>query len=98
MLDEGIKKIIEEELLCFGVKLVLNWTTNNAERSLGYSIEKVCNGSLGIALQYLGYIDCDTLVHESTRLREPLLLKYPDSDAARVIKNITNRLLIGYEN
>lgn len=97
LLEEGLRKRIEQVLSRFGVKLVLNWTTTPADRSLGYSIEKVCKGSLGVALQYLGYIDNDLQVDESTRLRKPLLLNYPDSDITRSIRNITNLLLIDYE-
>ena len=97
MLNEGVRKKIEEELACFGVKLILNWTTTPDHRTLGYSIEKVCEGAMGVALQYLGYIDYDLQVEESTRLRKPLLLKYPDSGVAKAIRNITNRLLVGYE-
>ena len=97
MLEGGIRKRIEQVLSRFGVKLVLNWTTTPTDRNLGYSIEKVCKGSLGVALQYLGYIDSDMQVEESTRLREPLLLKYPDSGIAKAIRNITNLLLIDYE-
>jgi len=96
-LNGGIRKRIEEELSRFKVNLVLNWTTTPADRSLGYSIEKVCKGSLGVALQYLGYIDFDLQVGESTRLRQPFILKHPDSGIATAVRNITNLLLIGYE-
>ncbi len=97
MLSESVRKSIDEELSRFGVKLVLNWTTTSDHRSLGYSIEKVCENAIGIAFRYLGYIEYDVQVEESTRLRKPLLLNYSDSSVARAIRNITNRLLVGYE-
>lgn len=97
MLDEEVKKKIEEEFPRFAVKLILNWTTTPDHRRLGYFIEKVCENAIGITLRYLGYIDNDLQVEESTRLRKPLLLNYPDSSVTRAIRNITNRLLIGYE-
>lgn len=97
MLSESVRKSIDEELSRFGVKLVLNWTTTSDHRRLGYSIEKVCENAIGIAFRYLGYIEYDVQVEESTRLRKPLLLNYSDSSVARAIRNITNRLLVGYE-
>lgn len=97
MLSESVRKSIDEELSLFGVKLVLNWTTTSDHRRLGYSIEKVCENAIGIAFRYLGYIEYDVQVEESTRLRKPLLLNYSDSSVARAIRNITNRLLVGYE-
>jgi flagellar biosynthesis protein FlhG len=60
---------------------------------LGPAMSSLCERYLGLALDYMGYIELDDAVWLTARRRRPLLIDAPTSKAARNIERVARRLL-----
>ena len=92
-LDEGEGERFREALREFCPRLVINQVRNSEEVKIGYSIRSVCRKFLGINAEYVGYVNFDDAVWRSIKECRPLVLAYPQSDAALYIRRIATKML-----
>ncbi len=89
--DEGsrFRQVLHE----FRPRLVVNQVRNSEEVKLGFSIRSVCRKFFGIDVEYVGYINFDDSVWRSMKECRPLVLAYPQSDAALYVRRIVSKML-----
>lgn len=58
-------------------QLLLNETRSQQDHDLGYSIRSICNKYYDLKIDFLGSIDFDNAVWQSSRGREPVLISKP---------------------
>ena len=86
---ERFREVISQ----FRPRLLLNQVRSREEIKLGFSIQSVCQKFYGVAVDYTGYISFDDFVWRSVKERRPLVLAYPQSDAALYIRRIVKKML-----
>lgn len=92
-LDRDEEARFRQALEDFRPRLVVNQVRESEEIKLGFSMRSVCRKFFGINLEYLGYICFDDAVWRSIKERQPLVLAYPQSDAALYIRRIVHKML-----
>ncbi len=92
-LDRDEEARFRQALEDFCPRLVVNQVRDSEEIKLGFSMSSVCRKYFGINLEYLGYICFDDAVWRSIKERRPLVLAYPQSDAALYIRRIVHKML-----
>lgn len=92
-LDEKDGGRFRQVLSSFRPRLVINQVRDSEEVKIGFSIRSVCRKFFGIDLEYVGYICFDDAVWRSIKECKPLVLSYPQSDAALYIRRIANKML-----
>lgn len=76
------------------IKVIANKVTDDEEGMNLYSkLDVVCSKFLDIRMEYLGYIPNDTAVSKSVMQQKPVSTAYPNSNAAKAFKHITDKLL-----
>jgi flagellar biosynthesis protein FlhG len=93
LMDEKTGKYLKETMYNFRPKLVVNQVRSKDDITLGFSMRSSCSKYFGISLEYLGYIEYDDCVWQSTKKKKPLLIEYPYSGAARCVERVTHHLL-----
>ncbi len=84
---------LTKKIRALQLKLVLNYVKNYEDIEVGFSIRSACKKYFGIEFDYVGYINTDDHMMESVRIRSPILSEFPNSNSARCIENIANKLL-----
>jgi flagellar biosynthesis protein FlhG len=76
-------------------KLLVNMVSGTDEaKAVYYTLSKAAERFLkGAVTEYLGFIPADTKVRESVIARVPFLEKFPDSQSARAVKQLGEKLL-----
>ncbi len=92
-LDQDEEARFRQALEDFRPRLVVNQVRDSEEIKLGFSMRSVCRKFFGINLEYLGYICFDDAVWRSVKESRPLVLAYPQSDAALYIRRIVHKML-----
>lgn len=92
-LDQDEETRFRQALEDFRPRLVVNQVRDSEEIKLGFSMRSVCRKFFGINLEYLGYICFDDAVWRSVKESRPLVLAYPQSDAALYIRRIVHKML-----
>ena len=92
-LDPDEETRFRQALEDFRPRLVVNQVRDSEEIKLGFSMRSVCRKFFGINLEYLGYICFDDAVWRSVKESRPLVLAYPQSDAALYIRRIVHKML-----
>ena len=92
-LDPDEETRFRQALENFRPRLVVNQVRDSEEIKLGFSMRSVCRKFFGINLEYLGYICFDDAVWRSVKESRPLVLAYPQSDAALYIRRIVHKML-----
>ncbi len=78
------------------IRLVVNRVADQEEgTAVATKLMKVARQFLDLPMEQLGYVLDDTAVGKAIRRQNPLLIQYPDADAARCIEAIAERLLYG---
>jgi len=77
----------------FRPSLIVNQVRNSEEVKMGFSIRSVCLKFFGFQVDYVGYVNYDDAVWKSIKERRPLVLGYPQSDAALYIRRIVSKML-----
>jgi flagellar biosynthesis protein FlhG len=75
------------------VHFVVNQTRVRADLELGESMRSAAWQRLGVALDYIGYVDYDDTVWACVRERQPLLVKSPGTKASKNIEKLARRLI-----
>jgi flagellar biosynthesis protein FlhG len=86
---ERFRQLLES----FQPRLVVNQVRSREEVKIGFSIRSVCRKYFGIDVDYLGYINFDDRVWQSVKERQPLVVAYPQCDAAVYIRQIVKKML-----
>jgi MinD-like ATPase involved in chromosome partitioning or flagellar assembly len=73
-------------------RIVFNFGEHPDELGVTTQIDKRLEKVLGLAADYFGFIYYDPAVRQSTREQTPLLLQWPESDAAKSIRQIARRV------
>jgi flagellar biosynthesis protein FlhG len=92
-IDRDKAKSLSKRIRALQLKMVLNYVSNYEDIEMGFSIRSACKKYFGIEFDYIGYVNKDDHMMESVRLRTPILSEFPNSNSARCIENITNKLL-----
>ena len=82
-----------ETMSSFRPKIVINDVRTAADVKLGFSVRSVCRKYFGIDCEYLGYVNHDDTVRESVRMRQPIVIRKPRSDAASYFRRIARKLI-----
>ena len=76
------------------IKVIVNRADNMAEANdITNKLMLVADKFLGIALEPLGYILSDDAVIKAVKQQQPFLLSFPKSNAARLIKEMSEKLI-----
>lgn len=91
--DEELAQHIEDTILQFHPRLVVNGARSKADMELGKAVTSAARRRLGITVQYLGHLEYDEAVWVAVRRRRPLLVEHPESRVSRCIEKVTRGLL-----
>ncbi|MFH0902540.1 MAG: helix-turn-helix domain-containing protein [Pseudomonadota bacterium] len=91
--DPALAERIMAEMLSFRPRIVLNQARTRNDLDLGPALVAAARRRLGLAIDYLGYLEHDDAVWLAVRKRRPLLVEHPESRAAKGIERITRKLL-----
>jgi flagellar biosynthesis protein FlhG len=83
------RKMLDE----FHPRLIVNQVRNTEEVKMGFSVRSVCRKYFGLDVDYVGYLNYDDCAWRSIKERRPLVLAYPQSDAALYIRQIVKKML-----
>lgn len=91
--DAGLAKMASAELSRLRPRLVVNGTRLRTDTDLGVTMGEMSKRYLGVALDYVGYVEHDDAVWLSVRKCRPLLIDNPTSKSARNLERIARRTL-----
>lgn len=84
--------LLDELMGGMSVGIIVNNANGAASPGFGASMERACADYFGVGIRHLGDIARDGAVPESVRLRRPLLVHSPQSEAARALKDCFTRI------
>ena len=90
--DEAAADALESALQAYRVKLVVNQVRAPADETVGPAVASAWKKFFGLEMDYLGGIAYDDAAWRSVRHRRALLVDGPDSDAARQLGSVADRL------
>jgi flagellar biosynthesis protein FlhG len=90
--DEAAADALESALQAYRVKLVVNQVRAPADETVGPAVASAWKKFFGLEMDYLGGIAYDDAAWRSVRHRKALLVDGPDSDAARQLGSVADRL------
>jgi flagellar biosynthesis protein FlhG len=93
----AIRQIIEQELSCFTVNIVLNQARTNQDILVGNSVKSVCRKFFGINALYSGYVEYDDSVSRCVNKRQSYMQTFSASRCARGIERMTENLMTGQQ-
>jgi flagellar biosynthesis protein FlhG len=86
-------KTLEACMRDFSVRLILNQVRRSEEIEVGFAIRSAIKKYFGVPVDFVGYVDFDDQVLQCVHMRKSLLQNFPESNAAKCIANLTNKLL-----
>jgi flagellar biosynthesis protein FlhG len=84
---------LEKEMRRFRPRLVVNQARSDTDREVGNAVVAAWRKYFGLEMDYLGAIGYDDEVWKAVRKRRPVVLESPQSETARAIAKIADRLL-----
>lgn len=91
--DQSVANVTATALADLHPGLVIGKARLRADYDLGPAMASLSERYLGVALDYLGYVEQDDAVWLTARRRRPLLIDAPTSKSARNIERVARRLL-----
>jgi flagellar biosynthesis protein FlhG len=91
--DTGLGRMAATELARLRPRLIVNGTRLRTDTDLGVTMGEMSKRYLGVALDYLGYVEHDDAVWLSVRKSRALLIDNPTSKSARNLERIARRAL-----
>jgi flagellar biosynthesis protein FlhG len=88
-----VSRFLRSHVDSFRARLVLNQVRRYEDVEIGFSVRSAVHKYFGLRVDYSGYVSFDERVIQCVRARKSLLQTYPDSNAAKCIENLTQRLL-----
>ncbi len=89
--------IIQDAFSNFKIYLILNKIRDMQDVYLGASIKSTLTKYLGIDVQYVGFLEFDDTIWQSTRHQKPFLINHSESRFATEIELFSENLLRGNE-
>jgi flagellar biosynthesis protein FlhG len=86
-------RTLKARLNDFLVRIVLNQVRRYDDVEVGFSVRSAIHKYFGIRVEFVGYVSFDDRVIQCVRLRRPLVSNFPESNAAKCIDSLTERLL-----
>ena len=83
----------KREMEQFLPDLIVNQTRTQADMDIGFHMSSICQKFFGIALNYVGHVEYDSIVWQSVKKRRPLLIEFPNSELVNNFDHIIHRLL-----
>ncbi len=91
--DEPVANVAATVLASCRPRLVVGRTRLRRDLELGPAMAALSERYLGVALDYMGFVEHDDAVWLTARRNRPLLIDAPTSKAARNIERVARRLL-----
>jgi flagellar biosynthesis protein FlhG len=91
--DESVANLAAAAMRDMRPGLVVGKTRLRKDLDLGPAVASLSERYLGIAMDYMGYVEHDDAVWLTARRRRPLLIDAPTSKAARNVERVARRLL-----
>lgn len=88
-----VSRILRSQLDGFQVRLVLNQVRRYDDVEVGFSVRSAIHKYFGMRVDYSGYVNFDERVIQCVRARQSLVQSFPDSNAAKCMENLAQRLL-----
>jgi flagellar biosynthesis protein FlhG len=82
-----------DEIENFSINVVLNQVRTHRERDVGPSVRSVLKKYLGLACQFVGYVEHEDGVWRSVNNGVPFMRAYPRSNCAKQIEHLAGNLL-----
>jgi len=95
--DENCYQMMEKILNDFKPKLIMNKVRRRSQIDEGKQLVILTEEFLKIKLEYLGYVEIDQHVIDSTERMMPFILEYPKCEASKNIFQIIKNLIGGKE-
>jgi flagellar biosynthesis protein FlhG len=92
-LSDPLAYRVRQAMANFEMHLVVNQTRLRADLELGDRMRSAASRRLGLAINYLGYIDYDDTVWSCMRQCRALLAESPGTKASKSIEKIARRML-----
>lgn len=92
-LDEALAGKVLEEIRRFRPRLVVNQTRTRGDLELGPQLSAAGRRRLGIAVDYLGFMETDDAVWLAVRKRRPLIIEHPEAKVTKNLERIVRRML-----
>lgn len=83
----------QEAVTAYKLKLVLNMTGSEQADTTFRTVRTVCRGFLNLDLELMGSVERDEKVLRSVEISRPVLLSAPESEAARKVRGVLDKLL-----
>jgi flagellar biosynthesis protein FlhG len=91
--DPQLAEKVLDEIQRFRPRLVVNQTRARSDLDLGQQLRGAGRRRLGLAVDYLGYLESDDAVWLAVRKRRPLIVEHPEAKVTKNIERIVRRLL-----
>lgn len=91
-MDPGCGRPLKELLGDMNYNIIVNNVNGAVDPDFGPSMARACTDYFGIGIRHIGDIGRDESVPESVKLRRPLIINAPESDAAKALKECFKRL------
>jgi len=91
--DASVANVAAASLQQMQLGLVIGKTRLRRDLDLGPAMASLSERYLGVALDYVGYIEQDDSVWLTARRRRPLLIDAPTSKSARNVERVARRIL-----
>ncbi|MFF2528669.1 MinD/ParA family protein [Brevibacillus sp. NPDC058079] len=92
----AVIKMLHARNPAVSIRLVINRASSEREGKMtADKLAMVSKRFLNMDIQSLGYVSDDSYVSKAVKLQRPFLLTYPQSQAARSIRNLVERYLDG---
>ncbi|MBL0691678.1 MAG: AAA family ATPase [SAR324 cluster bacterium] len=92
-IDKESGKKLQEFMITFNPKLILNMVSEISDIKLGFAIVNSCKKYFGLTLDYIGFIERDERVLKLVTARKPVIIAEPFIKSARGFRKISEILL-----
>ena len=88
----GRGKDLAQDLQSFGFKIVVNQMRGPEDETTAKNVRSACSKYFGVDIELFGGLPYDNAVWQAVRKRQAVLKAFPDSDVARALRQIAERV------
>ena len=92
-IDPELAQHVLDAIHRFRPRLVVNQTRARSDLDLGLQLRAAGRRRLGLAVDYLGYLESDDAVWLAVRKRRPLIVEHPEAKVTKNLERIVRRIL-----
>jgi flagellar biosynthesis protein FlhG len=93
MMDPQNGTLLDELMGGMKIGIIVNSASGAVDPGFGPSMERACADYFGVDIRHIGDIGSDASVPESVKLKKPLVLHAPESEASRALKKCFSKLV-----